>query len=201
MRDTDEVLFAHLATAHQEFGARLRFVKVPQWANDTPCGEWTVRDVVRHMVQGNLIYTSLLHGGSAGEFMSSLDADTLGDDPVDAYERAAAECRAAFAETGALDRKVDYPFGNVTGRRLLGLMISDSVIHTWDLCRGAGLTDRLNGTLVDWLVDNFERLFHGVAEGPLDPDSSHQYFGRPHPDVPEMSAQQRLLHWVGRLAV
>ena len=50
--------------AHAEFERRLWLVRADQWADPTPCSEWSVRDLVNHVVAGARTYTLLLDGCS-----------------------------------------------------------------------------------------------------------------------------------------
>ncbi|QWF84888.1 TIGR03086 family metal-binding protein [Amycolatopsis sp. CA-230715] len=197
--DDDEALFGHLRTANAGLLDRLRRVRHEHWAQPTPCAEWTVRQLVSHLVQANLIYALLLRGGRKEQFITIREQDTLGDDPLAAFERAAAECSAEFRAEGALDRAVDYPFGPVVGRQLLGLLIADVVVHTWDLARAIEGDERLDPELVSWTHANIEAIFDGVSDGPTATDNSGNYFAYP-PSAPPRSAdpQNLLLHLMGR---
>ncbi|MET0168093.1 MAG: maleylpyruvate isomerase N-terminal domain-containing protein, partial [Vicinamibacterales bacterium] len=41
--------FDAVDVAHAEFERRLRLVRADQWADPTPCSEWSVRDLVNHV--------------------------------------------------------------------------------------------------------------------------------------------------------
>ncbi|KAA5827075.1 TIGR03086 family protein [Saccharopolyspora hirsuta] len=197
MRNADDVLFDHLRRTNEDFAALVGSVGPERWTAPTPCPDWDVRALVGHLVQANVIYRMLLRGGSSDQFLIVREQNALGDDPVGSFRSAAEECLAAFAEPGSLDRDVDYPFGPADGRKLLGLLIADTVVHTWDLARATGAPDELDPQLVDWVDDNFEQLYTGVAEGPLDP-STTRHFAAPAPGVPGETRQDRMLRLVGR---
>ncbi|WP_058041205.1 TIGR03086 family metal-binding protein [Streptomyces roseifaciens] len=197
MHDTDNTLLSYFDTASEGFGDRLRAVPDGRWEDATPCTEWNVRQLVNHMILGSRIYTSLLRGGSSAEFMAELHQDVLDGDPATTYRDAVAECRAAFRAAGAFDRIVDYPFGPVPGRQLLGLYVVDAITHTWDLARAIRLDERLDAPTVRWILDSFEWIYHGVSESPI--ADSDRYYGPPT-QVPasDASEQDRLLHVMGR---
>ena len=197
MRDDDDVLFTLLRRVNEDFARRVRSIGQRQWAYPTPCPEWDVRALVGHLVQANVIYRMLLRGGSSEQFLVVREQNALGDRPAESLDRAAAECFAAFSGPGALDRMVDYPFGPVDGRKLLGLLIADTLVHTWDLASALGDSEDLDPALVEWVDDNFERLYTGVAEGPLDPATTHRHFAPPNPSTAD-SRQDRLLRLMGR---
>ncbi|SDY56755.1 TIGR03086 family protein [Saccharopolyspora shandongensis] len=126
------------------------------------------------------------------------EQEALGDDPAGSFDAAAVNCLAAFGERGALDRLVDYPFGPADGRKLLGLLIADTVVHSWDLARATGGPEDLDPSLVGWVDDNFEWLYTGVAEGPLDAGSTHRYFAAAAAAPADETCQQRMLRLIGR---
>jgi uncharacterized protein (TIGR03086 family) len=66
-------------------GELITRIGADQWTAPTPCSEWTVRDVVNHLVAMNLVFAALLDGGA----MPERGADHLGDDPVAAYQSSA----------------------------------------------------------------------------------------------------------------
>ncbi|HEY3869094.1 MAG TPA: TIGR03086 family metal-binding protein [Actinocrinis sp.] len=187
------------ALAGAQFEQRLRTVRAQQWALPTPCAEWTVRDLVNHMAQGNLNYVGLAAGGTGAQFLRSRGEDALGSDPVGAYVRSVRQCAEAFAEPGALHRVLDYPLGPVTGAQALAVRTTDSVIHTWDLARAVGADERLDPGLVAWIEAESDAIYAGLAETPADPDTTHRFFAAPEGSpAADASRQERLLHRMGR---
>lgn len=77
-----------------------------QWSAPTPCPEWNVRLLVNHMVLGHRLFTGILRGTttvSPGALDPSTD-DALGNNPADAYRRAADDVLTAFVQPGVLAR-------------------------------------------------------------------------------------------------
>jgi len=182
----DRFLFASKGFEHH-----LRTVAPDAWGAPTPCSAWDVRALVNHMTRGNLNYVALLHGGSRAEFLAARDAAALGTDPVAAFTESVRVCAGAFAEEGALDRVVDYPLGELTGRRALAVRTTDSTVHTWDLARALGADDTLDPSLVAWIDEDFDAIFAGLAVGP-------GFFADPPPGAPGAGRQDRLLTRFGR---
>lgn len=191
----DDELFRYFSAACDGFRERLALVRPGQWGDPTPCSEWDVRRLVNHMVRGNLNYALLARGGSGAEFLRLRDADALGDDPAGAFDTSVARCLRDFQAPGALDRVADYPMGPLPGRRLLAVRLADSVVHTWDLARAAGLDERLDDVLVGWVWENLDRIYDGVNGGPL--GSDRRFFAAPSGTARD-STQGRLLHLMGR---
>lgn len=186
--------------AGDRFARTLRAVGGDQWDWPTPCPDWTVRQLVNHMTRGNLNYAALLRGGTAGEFLRLRDADALGTDPHAAYgESVALLCATACAETGALERVLDYPLGKITGRQALDVRTTDSLIHTWDLATAVHADDQLDPGLVAWVDDHLDEIYAGLPETPVSADTTHRFFAAPHGVLPADAARQaRLLHRMGR---
>ncbi|MFD8546671.1 TIGR03086 family metal-binding protein [Streptomyces sp. NPDC059649] len=199
MTDSIDGLIERFVLAGAGFERRLRAVRDGQWAWPTPCAEWDVRALTNHMVRGNLNYMRLLDGGSSAEFLRMRDVDALGDDPLAAYARSVEECAAAFGRPGAMERLLDYPLGQVTGRQALAVRLTDSAVHTWDLARAIGDDETLDEALVAWILDRLDLIYAGLAESPLAADTTHRFFAAPDGVLPQgASRQERLLHLMGR---
>src|SRR6266567_88775 len=148
--------------ASAEFERRLRTVHPDQWVWPTPCTEWNVRQLVNHMVRGNLNYLHLLDDGSGEDFLRLREADALGVDPLAAYTESVRRCGEAFAAPEVLRRDFDYPLGRVPGRQALAVRTTDTVIHTWDLARAIGADDLLDTGLVAWIDDHIREIYAGL---------------------------------------
>lgn len=55
-----------------------------QWSAPTPCTDWTVRELVNHLVGVNLVFAALLNDQTPPE----RGVDVLGDDPAGTYREA-----------------------------------------------------------------------------------------------------------------
>lgn len=192
-----DVLDRFLA-ASTEFGQRLPSVRPDQWTAPTPCAEWNVRQLVNHMVRGNLNYVDLLAGSSREDFLRMRDADALGDDPLAAYAASVRLVADAFGRPGALDQVLDYPLGKVTGCQALAVRATDSAIHAWDLARALGVDDRLDADLVAWISDGLGEIYAGLAESPVAAETTHRFFAAPGVVSGSVSRQEGLLNLMGR---
>ncbi|HEV8626213.1 MAG TPA: TIGR03086 family metal-binding protein [Acidimicrobiia bacterium] len=136
----------------EEFGHRVMAIGAGDWAGPTPCTEWSVRDLVRHLVYEELWAPPLLAGATIAEIGDRFEGDILGDDPQVAWKEAAAHALAA-ASPSALQRTVHLSFGDFPGQEYLGQLTADHVIHAWDLARGINADDRLDPELVQFVYD------------------------------------------------
>ena len=88
-------------------------VKPDQWSNPTPCEEWTVRDVVNHLVGGGTMLAASFRGEKLDIDPELGMPDMLGDDPFAALDGALGAFESAVAEPGAMDRDVVLPFATL----------------------------------------------------------------------------------------
>ncbi len=120
-----------------------------QWALSTPCGDWSVRELVNHIVAGNLWAAELATGRTIDEVGSALDGDMLGADPVAAYDASAKAAADAFEAPGALDAPCAVSYGPVPGSVYAGHRFLDVLIHGWDVAAATGQGTDLDPNLVD----------------------------------------------------
>jgi uncharacterized protein (TIGR03086 family) len=111
--------------------------------------EWSVRELLNHVVSGNLWVPELVGGKTIEEVGTRLDGDQLGADQLAAYDASATVAAAAFREDGAMDRPVAVSYGPVPGSVYCGHRFMDALIHGWDL---AASTDQ-DTTLAPDLVE------------------------------------------------
>ncbi|GHF51234.1 uncharacterized protein (TIGR03086 family) [Amycolatopsis bartoniae] len=145
------LLDAHGA-ALREFDETVHRVTGGQWDAATPCTEWTVRDVVNHLVSEQLWVPHLLAGQTLDEVGDRYDGDVLGEDPVAAWERASAAAREAWLEPGALGRRVHLSFGESDATLYGWQMTLDLSVHAWDLAMGIGAPQPIADDLAEELL-------------------------------------------------
>jgi uncharacterized protein (TIGR03086 family) len=106
-----------------------------QWSLPTPCPDWTVREVVNHLVLGHRRFAAAVTGGSPPDPAD----DLLGSDPESAYWSSAEAMLAAFRADGALERPVTIPAGTLPGSVACELRVVEALVHGWDLSRATDL--------------------------------------------------------------
>ncbi|MET9849795.1 TIGR03086 family metal-binding protein [Streptomyces ossamyceticus] len=142
-------LLARHAEAQDLFGDRVHAVRDDQWGAATPCAEWTVRDLVNHLVSEQLWVPLLVRDRCMIEEVGdTFDGDLLGPDPAASWDTAARSAREAFTAPGALERTVHLSYGDTPATAYCAQMIADLVVHTWDLSRAIGGDERLPEELV-----------------------------------------------------
>ncbi len=132
---TTAAIIDRLARASAFTGDVIGGIPAGQWTAPTPCTDWSVRDVVNHLVGMNLVFVALFEESA----MPAREADRLGADPAGAYRRSAAALLAAAALPGVLERSQATPLGVATGADRLQWRIVDLLTHGWDLIQATGI--------------------------------------------------------------
>jgi uncharacterized protein (TIGR03086 family) len=137
-------------TAQQAFTERVHAVTEDQWGRDTPDTEWTVADLVAHLVDEHRWAAPLLHGldlDTAGKIVQgtrSLPVDGgVGANLAEEWDEAAVGSADAFSADGALDRTVELSRGTTSVRDYINEMTFDLVVHGWDLGTAIGYSQPL----------------------------------------------------------
>ena len=177
--------------AQAQFTDRVDAVAPDQWDDEALPG-WTVGDLVAHLVSEQLWVPPLLAGEPAAEGRFPTETtDLLGNDPFIGWESAADDALSAFAEDDALLRTVHLSRGPTPAAEYIGEMITDLVVHAWDLARATDGDTDLEPELVTAATVLAERLPDDGVPGLFDP---------PVPVSDSAPPQVRLLARFGRKA-
>jgi uncharacterized protein (TIGR03086 family) len=158
-----------------------------QWGLPTPCPDWTVREVVNHLVLGHRRFAAAVTGGSPPDPAD----DLLGSDPESAYWSSAEAMLAAFRADGALERPVTIPAGTLPGSVACELRVVEALVHGWDLSRATGLPLEFPADLVAESI-----AFSRVQLGRVPADRTP--FGPSRPVADDAPALDRLAALLGR---
>lgn len=173
-----------------EFDRVIRQVRADQWDLPTPCAQWSVRQLVNHVVNEALWAPPLIGGKTIAEVGDSLDGDLLGEDPIGAWESARDQAERAGEIEDAETRLVDLSFGPTPAAEYLRQLTADYLVHAWDLATAIGVDDRMRADLVgpalEWFRPQAEAWREAGAVG-------HQV-----PICDDESAQSHLLGEYGR---
>jgi len=120
------------------FEGKVAAVAPHQWANQSPCAEWTARDVVDHIV--------MMHDVMLRRVDRSLSAaPAVTDDPLGAFRAARADVEALLDDPALGTREVDTPIGSMTAVEHVDRVVSaDMPLHGWDLSRATGQDDTID---------------------------------------------------------
>jgi uncharacterized protein (TIGR03086 family) len=160
----------------------------------TPCTDWTVRQLVNHVVGGNRLTTRVLRGkplppleqlGRRG------NDDQLGDDPAAAFRVSADELLAALRVPGALERPYTLPVGTLPGPAVVHLRTVETLVHGWDLAQATGQQVPFSDELATPELTFSRELLGRLPEG-------RQPFAPSRPVADDAPAIDRLAALLGR---
>jgi uncharacterized protein (TIGR03086 family) len=106
-----------------------------QYAAPTPCPEWTVRDLLAHLIAGNVKYIEI---GRGKEWARGAPEVVLDDDPASMYRRTMDAMFEAWEQPEALTRDTALPVGRGPAELALYLHLGETLVHGWDLARATG---------------------------------------------------------------
>jgi len=149
---------------------RLDAVSVDEWANVTPCADWTVRDLVNHVVGEERWTVPLLQGRTIADVGNELDGDLLGDDPILAGRMAAQHAVSLVDEKAGAGGKVALSYGEEDIAEYVHQLAADHLVHGWDLAAATGGDTHLDPEVVHevatWFAEREELYRAGGAIGP-----------------------------------
>jgi uncharacterized protein (TIGR03086 family) len=123
-----------------------------QWDAPSVCPEWTVRDVVGHVIWGQ---EQLRHWATGQDYPVGTGApgaphpgEMAGSDPTATW-RAARERSVATLTDEGLDRLISLPgLGEIPVAAMVVAFVTDHIAHAWDIGHALGITVPLDSELV-----------------------------------------------------
>ena len=178
-----------LPAAADRFGEVVHAVPADRWGAPSPCSQWSVRDVLNHMVSEHRWVPYLLAGGTVADAGGRFDGDQLGPDPAATWDAAIADSLQAWAAVPSDETPVSLSWGPTPAVEYASQMLVDLVVHAWDLARGAEVDDTLEPESVAAALRYVQAHAAELAGSGA--------FGQPVP-VDSDDPQDRLLALLGR---
>jgi uncharacterized protein (TIGR03086 family) len=147
---------ALLNTGRIVMGVRPEHLREP-----TPCPDWDVRLLLNHIIGGNHMFAEVAKGGRVDA--SGDMEDYTRPDPGSNYLASADAVLAAWAEPGAMERRVHMPFGDIPASAAVSIHFLDVVVHGWDLARATGQDTTIEPDLAAEALD----ISHGLLSPEL----------------------------------
>ncbi|EME63756.1 TIGR03086 family metal-binding protein [Amycolatopsis decaplanina] len=134
-------LIALTTRAHHATGATIAGIGADDWDRSTPCAEWTVRDIVKHLIDNNE-HRAAQASGRARKTRPTTDGDL-----ARSYAESSSEFLDAF-DAQALEKTFDFgTFGPLPGKNALAVLFVDTLTHGWDLDTALGREHRWDDEL------------------------------------------------------
>ena len=163
-----------LARGLDQLETLLRSVRPDDLGRPTPCADWTVSDLVDHVVHTPWRFAAMVRGEQVDWAAPTPHAD----DPVAAYRENAQALRAALAERPDAQPGAEWQCAEIA-------------VHTWDLA-----------TALDRSTDSFDpevaECGHAFMLASLNDDNRSPAFGPEMPAPEEADAYTRVAAFAGR---
>lgn len=184
-----ELLDAH-GRAMDVFDHAMHKVGLTDWDSPTPCSDWSVRDLVNHVVVEQLWVPDVLAGKTIAEVGDKFDGDQLHDDPPGAWAAASQTARSAWLQPGAVDRTVHLSFGDADATEYGWQLTTDLAVHGWDLATALGAAAGIDDELATAIL--------AYIEPQLSAWSGSSAFADPVPVPDDADPATRLVGLLGR---
>ena len=158
-------------------------VRPDQTGASTPCSEWDVKALIDHMIGGTMFFAATLAGEEPGQ--------PNGDgNPADIYRSGAEKVLEGAQKPGAMEKKYETPFGEMSGGEFMFGAFMDNVVHGWDLAKATGQNTDINEAHAQICYGAFAPMMDGFRQAGA--------FG-PEVSVPDNAGiQHKLLGMMGR---
>ena len=161
-----------------------------QAALPTPCADWDVRAVVRHLVGQDLRNFTVAARGETADWQAP--AEDVGEDWAVAFRDRAAPLMAVW-RAADLDRQIAMPGGGQAPLRArASQQIAELAVHGWDLVVATGQQADLDPALAEHALAWSHQTLRPEFRGP------DRAVGFEVPVPPDAPAYQRLAGWFGR---
>lgn len=148
---------------------------VAELGDPTPCDEFTVHDVLDHVIVLGGSFAHLFRGEQPDETPAP---PAYGRVPAPELRSVMEALLAAVHTDGAMERTLDTPVGRLDGETFARLVAFDGLVHGWDLAAATGRSMRVDADVVA-AVDCFARqaltdqiratgMFAAATEPPVD---------------------------------
>jgi uncharacterized protein (TIGR03086 family) len=177
-------LIDDLETAQHTFANLLEPLTPNDLEKPTVNDDWTVRDVINHVIDGDYWAAKHLRTG-ADDFT---DTDYIGNRPaIDAARTAQEDFLAALAETG------DIPAaeGSMPPSDVVNIRIDELIGHGWDIARATGQNTHLAPEVA-------ARSLERVRATLTSPESRGEFFKPAQPAPPDASMADQLAAFAGK---
>lgn len=138
-----DALVAH-QRAQEAFAGVLANVSPDELGAPTPCSEWTVADLIEHVVGGN---------ERVGQWAGADEPPPARPDSlIEAHLASATSAQQVFARPGGMTAMFELPIGTLPGSVVIGMRSTDVLTHAWDLAAATGQSTDLDPELSAYLL-------------------------------------------------
>lgn len=157
----------------------------------TPCPEFTVADVLDHVV---MVMRRIAVIGNGGHF-STIDQEALGSNWSKHFRSAAHDVMEAWTDPAKLGQMFQVPWGEFPGAPVMYSYTGELAVHGWDLATATGRTFTIDDEILGGALMAAKFI---PAEGRETPEVPFSAVVDPGPDAPVLD---QLAGWMGRQVV
>ena len=139
----------------------LAAVTPEQLGDPTPCASWDVAALINHIVGAQQFFLAGLTGTPPAEA-----PDFAAGDYLAAFDEASTATIEAFGASGVMERMITLPFGEMPGAAVMGLAMTDTFQHGWDLAKATGQSTDLDPKLAAQLLEGAKASIPDQFRGP-----------------------------------
>lgn len=119
------------------FSRRVAAVPADRWDSPSPCEEWSARDVLRHVVEGETTFPAKVG-------LEIPAGPSVDEDPTAAWEYARDAVQHILDDPDKANLEYDGGMGKTTLASALGSFFCiDLVLHGWDISHATGADDAI----------------------------------------------------------
>lgn len=166
-----------------------RAVRPEQLAAPTPCPEFDVQGLVRHLAGAADRAVVAARGGSVPELDDYPGTPT--PEVIDALAATASAFGPAWADDATLDQIVELPWATLPARVLVAIYLAEVSTHTWDVATATGQRPAFDAGAAEIALATM-RMGLPAANRDQTP------FGDVQPVADDAPAIERLVAWTGR---
>ncbi len=151
-----------LQTALNVCRETLAAVTPDQMQAATPCASWDVAGLINHIVGAQDFFVA----GVNSQPPSGEEVDFAAGDYLAAFDAASAKTIEAFSGEGVLQQMCELPFGTMPGAAVMGLAMTDTFQHAWDLAKATGQSTDLAPELATAILAQSQQSIQDAFRGP-----------------------------------
>ncbi|WP_214408162.1 TIGR03086 family metal-binding protein [Pseudonocardia lacus] len=178
-------------TALDWVGSLAAGVRPEQLSDPTPCDDYDVRTLLRHLVTTARRAVAIAEGGSALD-IPTISTDVADHDLATAYAQEAKRALDAWSDDAMLAAEVTVPWGRITGGQAVWAYTSETLVHGWDLAVATGQPSEADPTVAEAVLVAARRAI------PAEPRGGDVPFAPPVDPAPGAGPTERLANWTGR---
>jgi uncharacterized protein (TIGR03086 family) len=134
------------------FATTVAAVPAGAWANPTSCGDWSARELVRHVVDSQNLFLGLVG-------KPPVEAPSVDDEPVAAWATMSSAIQADLDDSVAAAVEFDGFFGPTSfSDAVERFLCLDLVVHRWDLAQATGLDTAISDGDVAFVTEGVARF-------------------------------------------